>query len=52
MIVFDSYGNVTIDSEGLQNLALQTALKAFEQGDLYLATPAVTLGLSFCVCPI
>jgi hypothetical protein len=33
---------------GLQNLGLCSALRAFEQGDLYRATPAVTrdLGVS------
>jgi hypothetical protein len=37
------YGDVTIAGEGLQNLGLCTALKAFEQGRI----PAVTQGLSF-----
>jgi hypothetical protein len=44
---FHLYGDVTIASEGLQNLSLCSALRAFEQGDLYRATPAVTQYLGF-----
>jgi hypothetical protein len=43
------YGDVIIADEGLQNLGLCSALRAFEQGsrDLYRAKPAVTRGLGF-----
>ena len=37
------YGNVTIADEGLQNLDLCSALRAFEQGGI----PAVTRDLGF-----
>jgi hypothetical protein len=37
--------DVTITGEGLQNFDLYSALRAFEQGDLYRATPTVTRGL-------
>jgi hypothetical protein len=37
------YGDVT----GLQDLGPCKALRAFEQGDLYRATPTVTRGLGF-----
>jgi hypothetical protein len=46
--IFHLYGDVTIAGEGLQNLGLCSALRAFEQGkDLYRATPAVTWDLGF-----
>jgi hypothetical protein len=41
------YGDVTITDEGLQNLGLCPALRAFEQGEILIATPAVSHGLSF-----
>jgi hypothetical protein len=41
--IFHLYGDVTITSEGLQNLGLWTALRAFEQGRIFM----VTQGLSF-----
>ena len=47
--IFHLYGDVTITGEGLQNLGLCSALRAFWAGrDLYRASPAVTrdLGLS------
>jgi hypothetical protein len=56
---FHLYWNVTIAGEGLQNLGLCLALRAFEQGgflschmycdrrELYRATPTVTRGLGF-----
>jgi hypothetical protein len=42
--IFHLYGDVTITGEGLQNLGLCSALRAFEQGGI---TPAVTRGLGF-----
>ena len=46
--IFHLYGDVTITGEGLQNLGLCSALRAFEQGGIfYRATPAVTRGLGF-----
>jgi hypothetical protein len=46
--IFHLYGDVTIAGEGLQNLGLCSALRAFEQrGDLYRATPPVTRDLGF-----
>jgi hypothetical protein len=41
------YGDVTITGEGLQNLGLCSALRAFVQGFFYRARPAVTRGLGF-----
>jgi hypothetical protein len=34
--IFHLYGDVTITSEGLQNLGLRTALRAFEQGEIFI----------------
>jgi hypothetical protein len=36
--IFDFYGdvNITIASDGLQNLGLCTALRAFEQGGIFI----------------
>jgi hypothetical protein len=45
--IFHLYGDVPIAGEGLQNLGLCSVLRAFEQGDLYRATPAVTRDLDF-----
>jgi hypothetical protein len=33
---FFTYGDVTIASEGLQNLGLCSALRAFEQGGIFI----------------
>jgi hypothetical protein len=46
--IFHSYGYVIIADEGLRNLCLRPALRAFEQAwDLHRAIPAVTRGLDF-----
>jgi hypothetical protein len=47
--IFHLYGNVTIAGEGLQNLGLCSALRAFDWAvrDLYRAIPAMTRDLSF-----
>jgi hypothetical protein len=34
--IFHLYGNVTIADEGLQNLGLCSALRAFEQGGIFI----------------
>jgi hypothetical protein len=34
--IFHLYGDVTIASEGLQNFGLSSALKAFEQGGIFI----------------
>jgi hypothetical protein len=34
--IFHSYGDVTIADEGLQNLGLCSALKALEQGGIFI----------------
>jgi hypothetical protein len=34
--IFHLYGDVTIDGEGLQNLGLCSALRAFEQGGIFV----------------
>jgi hypothetical protein len=34
--IFHLYGDVTIAGEGLQNLSLCSALKAFEQGGIFI----------------
>jgi hypothetical protein len=34
--IFHLYGDVTIAGEGLQNLGLCSALKAFEQGGIFI----------------
>jgi hypothetical protein len=41
------YGDVTIADEGLQNLGLCSALRAFEQGGIFIATSAEIQGLGF-----
>jgi hypothetical protein len=33
---FHSYGNVTINGEGLQNLGVCSALMAFDQGGIFI----------------
>jgi hypothetical protein len=35
-IIFHLYGDVTIAGEGLQNLGLCSALRAFEQGGIFI----------------
>jgi hypothetical protein len=37
-IIFHLYGDVTIAGEGLQNLGLCSALKAFEQGGIFIVS--------------
>jgi hypothetical protein len=44
--IFHLYGDVTIAGEGLQNLGVCSALRAFEQGGIFI-TPAVTRDLGF-----
>jgi hypothetical protein len=34
--IFHLYGDVTITGEGLQNLGLCSALRAFEQGEIFI----------------
>jgi hypothetical protein len=34
--IFHLYGDVTIAGEGLQNLGLCSALRAFEQGEIFI----------------
>jgi hypothetical protein len=34
--IFHLYGDVTIIGEGLQNLSLSSALRAFEQGGMFI----------------
>jgi hypothetical protein len=34
--IFHSYGDVTIAGEGRQNLGLCSALRAFEQGEIFI----------------
>jgi hypothetical protein len=36
---FHLYGDVTITGEGLQNLGLCSALRAFEQGGIFIIAP-------------
>jgi hypothetical protein len=46
--IFHSYEDITITGEGLQNLGLGSALRAFEQeGMFFCATLAVTRDLGF-----
>jgi hypothetical protein len=44
--IFHLHEDVTITGEGLQNLGLCSALRAFEQGGIF-ATPAVTRDLGY-----
>jgi hypothetical protein len=44
--MFHSYGNVTIASEGLQNLGLCLALRAFEQEGVFIVPHQLWLGTS------
>jgi hypothetical protein len=36
--IFHLYGDVIIAGEGLQNLGLYSALRAFEQGGIFIVT--------------
>jgi hypothetical protein len=44
---FVLHGDVTITGERLQNLGLCSALRAFEQGGIFIVSPAVTQDLGF-----
>ena len=35
--IFQLYGDITINGEGLQNLGLCSALRAFEQGGIFMS---------------
>jgi hypothetical protein len=47
--IFQLYGDVTITGEGLHNLGLCSALRAFEHGGIFIMSPAVTRVLGFPV---
>jgi hypothetical protein len=50
--MFHLYGDVTIADEGLQNLGLCSALKAFEQGGIFVVRQLLWNGTSlFLVSP-
>jgi hypothetical protein len=44
--IFHLYGDVTITSEGLQNLGLCSALRAFEQGGIFIVPHLLRHGAS------
>jgi hypothetical protein len=44
--IFHFYGDVTIADEGLQNLGLCSALKAIEQGGIFIAPHLLRHGTS------
>jgi hypothetical protein len=44
--IFHLYGDVTIAGEGLQNLGRCSALKAFEQGGIFIAPHLLQHGAS------
>jgi hypothetical protein len=44
--IFHLYGDVTIAGEGLQNLGLCSALRAFEQGGIFLVPHLLWHGAS------
>jgi hypothetical protein len=44
--IFHIYGDVTITSEGLQNLGLCLALSAFEQGRIFIVSHLLWQGTS------
>jgi hypothetical protein len=44
--VFHSHGDVTIADEGLQNLGLCSALRAFEQGGIFIVPHLLCHGSS------
>jgi hypothetical protein len=46
--VFHIYGDVTITGEGLQNLSLCSALRAFEQGEMFIVPHLLWHGASVC----
>jgi hypothetical protein len=45
--IFHSYGDVTITGEGLKNLGLCLALRAFEQGGIFIVRNCCTRDLGF-----
>jgi hypothetical protein len=45
--IFHLYGDVTIAGEGLQNLGLCSALRAFEQGGIFIVTHLCDTGPRF-----
>jgi hypothetical protein len=45
--IFHLYGDVTIASEGLQNLGLFSALRAFDQGGIFIVPHLLWPGVSF-----
>jgi hypothetical protein len=45
--IFHLYGDVTITGEGLQNLGLCSALRAFEQGGIFIVPHLLWHGASF-----
>jgi hypothetical protein len=50
--IFHSYGDVTITGEGLQNLGLCSALRAFEQGGLIVVPHLLWHRTSVCIWDI
>jgi hypothetical protein len=44
--IFHLHGDVTIDGEGLQNLGLCLAVKAFEQGGIFIVPHLLWHGIS------
>jgi hypothetical protein len=52
LIIFHLYGDVTIAGEGLQNLGLCSALRAFKQGGIFIVPHLLWHGTSgFPVTP-
>jgi hypothetical protein len=47
--IFHLYGDVTITGEGLQNLGLCSALRAFEQGGIFIMPSCRTVALWFVI---
>ena len=47
MYVFHFYGDVAIAGEGLQNLGQCSALRAFEQGEIFIVPLLLWHGASF-----
>jgi hypothetical protein len=44
--IFHLYGNVTFTGEGLQNLGLRSALRAFQQGGIFIVPHLLWHGAS------
>jgi hypothetical protein len=44
--IFHLYGDVTIAGEGLQNFGLSSALRAFEQGGIFIVSYLLSHGAS------